>query len=156
MASAAKALRFERSSDPEETATRKARRGPSRSHSLLLSFSSSSHSALCISSSSFFSTSLLSDSWSYSSLSHLRCSLEPYFKNSFVLSLSCSLFVCASSSSASPAARKTRLRGERPGIRINLVCVSACVSAQAETKSRYDDMVINKDINVRNNNRRIN
>lgn len=46
MASAAKALRFERSSDPEEPATRKARRGLSRSLSLLLSFSFSSHSAL--------------------------------------------------------------------------------------------------------------
>lgn len=30
--------------------------------------------ALCVSSSSFFSTSLLPDSWSYSSLSHSRCS----------------------------------------------------------------------------------
>lgn len=93
------------------------------------------------SSSSFFSTSLMPDSRSYCSLSHSRCSLEPYFKNSFVLSLSCSLFDSASSSSASSAARKTRFRRERPGMRINLVCANTLmyVSAQAKTKARYDN-----------------
>lgn len=110
MTSVAKALRFERSSDPEEPATRKALRGPSRPLFLVLF----SLRAPCVSSSSFFSTSLPSNARSYSSLSHPWCSLEPYFKNSFVLSLSCSPFVSASSSSAaSLAARKTRLRGEK-------------------------------------------
>lgn len=147
MASAAEALRFERSSDPEEPATRKARRGPSRSLSLLLPFSFSSYSALSASLLLLLPSSRLPfcpSLQSHGSLSHSRCSLEPYFKNSFVLSLSCSLFVSASSSSSAslPAARKTRLRGKRPGIRINLVCASTCVSAQTETKSRYDDMVM--------------
>lgn len=50
VASAAKALRFERSSDPEEPATRKARRGPSRfSFSLAFFLVLFSLRALCVS-----------------------------------------------------------------------------------------------------------
>lgn len=82
----------------------------SLSFSLFLSLSFSSHSVCSLRLLLLPSSRLPFCPYSRScgSLSHPRCSLEPYFKNSFVLSLSCSPFVSAPSSSAAPpAARKT-------------------------------------------------
>lgn len=108
VASAVKALRFGRSSDPEEPATREARRGTlARSLSLFLSFALLLFlSSLAISlppllpSSLSSACSLLLASWSYgincSSRRSLSCgrSLEPYFKNSFIPSPSRSSLLC--------------------------------------------------------------
>lgn len=128
MASAAKALRFERSSDPEEPATRKARRGPSRSLSLLLSFSISSHSAL------FASLLLPSSRLPFCPTRGVTAPCRtrdahssPILRIALYFLRLALLFVSAfSSSSASPVVRKTWFRGERPGIRINLICASTC------------------------------